>query len=403
MTNIVVGQPVVKDDLYGREKLIELIWKKLEKGNVLLAAPRRFGKTSIMLKLRDSPREGFEVVFLDVEWIRTPLDFITEIITELIRKDDSIKRLIMSAKSFSKRFLKTIKNNIEEIEYAHIKLKLREELSNNWEEEGKNLIKLIEKSQKSRNKIVFTVDEFPVMIHEMSKKNPEETKKFLNWFRSLRQSPESLKNIRFVVGGSIGIERILNKIDSSSTINDLEKIKVGAFDTGDAKKFIVKLFESEKVDFDEGNVNKILDVIGMHIPFFIQLLVSETIKESQNQGVKISNEFIEKVYREKVLGVECRTYFQEYYSRLKRYYEPQEEKSAKAILKVIAREGEVKRKTLYPLYLAILNTDDTDGFTYLMSDLENDFYIKLNANKQTYSFASKILRDWWIRYYTIIE
>lgn len=400
MTNIVVGPPVRNDDMCDREKLIELIWKRLEKGNILLAAPRRFGKSSIMLKLRDSPREGFEVVFLDVEWIRTPSDFIAEIITELLSKD-STKRLITSAKSFPKKISDFLKNNIEELQYADIKIKLRKELSDDWEELGKHLIGLIEKSQ---SKIVFTVDEFPVMIHEMSKKNPEETKTFLNWFRSLRQSPESLKNIRFVIGGSIGIERILNKIDSISTINDLEKILVGAFDASDAKKFIVKLFKSENVDFDEGNVNKILALIGMHIPYFIQVLVSETIKESHNQGVKISNEFIEKVYREKVLGVECRTYFEEYYARLNRYYEPLEEKSAKAILKAIAREGEMTQNKLYNIHIkAISKTEDTDGFTYLMSDLENDFYIKFDADKKTYSFASKILRDWWIRYYALIE
>lgn len=400
MTNIVVGPPVRNDDLYDREKLIDLIWRKLEKGNILLAAPRRFGKSSIMLNLRDSPREGVDVFFLDVEWIRNPSDFIAEIITELLSKD-STKRLITSAKSFPKRVLDLIKNNIDEIQYADIRIKLREELSGDWEELGKHLIEMIEKSQ---IKIVFTVDEFPVMIHEMSKKNSEETKKFLNWFRFLRQSPESSENIRFVIGGSIGIERILSKIDSIAAINDLEKISVGAFDKNDAEKFIIKLFKSENVDLGKENVDKILDLIGMHIPYFIQVLVSETVKESRNQEIKISKEFIEKVYGEKVLGVECRTYFEEYYVRLRRYYDPLEEKSAKAILKAIAREGEMKPKKLYNIYLkAISKTDDTDGFTYLMSDLENDFYIKFDVDKQTYSFASKILRDWWIRYYALIE
>lgn len=400
MTNIVVGPPVRNDDLYDREEVIDLIWKKLEKGNILLAAPRRFGKSSIMLNLRDSPREGFDVFFLDTEWIRNPSDFIAEIITELLSKD-STKMIITSAKSFPKKILNLIKGNIEELQYADIRIKLREQLSGNWEELGKHLIKLIEKSQ---NKIVFTVDEFPVMIHHMSEKDDEETKTFLHWFRALRQSPEGLKNIRFVVGGSIGIERILNKIDSIATINDLEKISIGAFNKNDAENFIVKLFKSEAVEVDKEIVNKILDVIGTHIPYFIQVLVSETLKESRNQKVKISKEFVEKVYKEKVLGVECRTYFEDYYRRLKRYYEPQEEKSAKAILKAIAKEGEMKSNTLYNIYLtAIEKTDDSDGFSYLMSDLENDFYIKFDINNQTYSFASKILKDWWRRYYAIIE
>ncbi|ODS36457.1 hypothetical protein BEH94_01155 [Candidatus Altiarchaeales archaeon WOR_SM1_SCG] len=400
MTNIVVGSPVRNDNLYGREEVIDLIWKKLEGSNILLAAPRRFGKTSIMFNLRDSPREGFDVFYLDVEWIRKPSDFIVEIITELLSKD-STKRIITSARSFPKKILDIIKGNIEEIEYADIKIKLREELSGNWEEQGKYLIKLIEKSQ---NKVVFTVDEFPVMIHEMSEKNPEETKTFLNWFRSLRISPEVFKNIRFVIGGSIGIERILNKMDSIATINDLEKIYIGEFNKKDAENFIIELFKSEDVDVDKGIVNKILDLIGKHIPYFIQVLVSETIKESRNKDIDISREFVEKVYKEKVLGVECRTYFEHYYMRLRQYSELLEEKSSKAILKTLAREDEMKPKTLYQIYLkAISKTDDPDGFNYLMGDLENDFYIKFNHENETYSFASKILKDWWRRYYVLIE
>jgi len=52
MLHLTVGSPVKGEDYYGRDELIELIWKRLEKNNLLLAAPRRFGKTSIMLNLR---------------------------------------------------------------------------------------------------------------------------------------------------------------------------------------------------------------------------------------------------------------------------------------------------------------------------------------------------------------
>jgi len=45
----------------------------------------------------------------------------------------------------------------------------------------------------------------------------------------------------------------------------------------------------------------------------------------------------------------------------------------------------------------------TDDFSYLMSDLENDFYISYKKETDSYYFTLKILRDWWLRYYDLVE
>ncbi len=52
MRNI-TGQVVVGDGLYGRTRELSQLWKKLEQGeHVLMLAPRRVGKTSLMQELR---------------------------------------------------------------------------------------------------------------------------------------------------------------------------------------------------------------------------------------------------------------------------------------------------------------------------------------------------------------
>ena len=46
------GPPVEGDDFFGREKELAYAWRKLQSGNsLLLAAPRRVGKTSFAKKL----------------------------------------------------------------------------------------------------------------------------------------------------------------------------------------------------------------------------------------------------------------------------------------------------------------------------------------------------------------
>jgi AAA+ ATPase superfamily predicted ATPase len=51
-----VGPPVRGKDFYGREAFVKLVSDKLKVGYVLLAAPRRFGKTSVMYRLMDAPQ-----------------------------------------------------------------------------------------------------------------------------------------------------------------------------------------------------------------------------------------------------------------------------------------------------------------------------------------------------------
>ena len=63
----VTGPPVVDDDLYGREYELARLWERLEQGeHVLMLAPRRVGKTSLMLELRRAPRKGWDVIYIDV-------------------------------------------------------------------------------------------------------------------------------------------------------------------------------------------------------------------------------------------------------------------------------------------------------------------------------------------------
>jgi len=54
ITNL-VGPPVRGTNFYGREAFANLASDKLKAGHVLLAAPRRFGKTSVMYRLMDNP------------------------------------------------------------------------------------------------------------------------------------------------------------------------------------------------------------------------------------------------------------------------------------------------------------------------------------------------------------
>jgi len=67
MPDIIVGSVPRGEDYFGQEALIEGLWSRLFHDNILLEAPRRFGKTGAMYRLLDEPRPPFKPLYMDVE------------------------------------------------------------------------------------------------------------------------------------------------------------------------------------------------------------------------------------------------------------------------------------------------------------------------------------------------
>lgn len=58
-----VGNPVEGEDFFDREKEQQRAWRKLESSHLLMLAPRRIGKTSLILRLCATATEhGFQAV-----------------------------------------------------------------------------------------------------------------------------------------------------------------------------------------------------------------------------------------------------------------------------------------------------------------------------------------------------
>ena len=69
------GAPVDPVDLRYRGAFLKELWRALSTSHVVLTAPRRTGKTSVMDYLRDNPENGFSVVSVNVQDLTHPADF----------------------------------------------------------------------------------------------------------------------------------------------------------------------------------------------------------------------------------------------------------------------------------------------------------------------------------------
>lgn len=391
-----VGPPVRGPDFYGRDDFVRLVSDKLKAGHVLLAAPRRFGKTSVMLRLIDEPLWAYHVVHADLEDLSEPAALVTKLIEKLAR-DGKLRKILQGLSCLSKDLWSRVIRNIDEVELAELKIKLKHDLRPRWQEAGEELFRKVGKWPST---IVFFLDEFPMMIDRMARsaEHREEAKDLLRWLRALRQHPEN-GNVRFLIAGSIGIDRVLNELGEIATINDFEQVRLHPFAPTVARAFLDELASSHQLDLPGNTKTKMLHLIGTPVPYFIQILFSELSKAHSQDDAPLTPRAVERIYQERVLGVDCKTYFDHYYGRLRDYYGPEEEQAAKNILRSLALQGSLKRGACYQLYKeAIGGAAEMDGFGRLMTDLENDFYIACDATL-SFSFACKLLRDWWLRHY----
>jgi hypothetical protein len=97
-TRSVAGGVPEPEDLFGREHVIGFIWEQLAANNVLIVAPRRFGKTGVMAHLLKRPRDAFLPIYLEVEDHHDPDRFAAALLAALL-EHENLRSLLMKAKA----------------------------------------------------------------------------------------------------------------------------------------------------------------------------------------------------------------------------------------------------------------------------------------------------------------
>ncbi|MCK4458430.1 MAG: ATP-binding protein [Methanosarcinales archaeon] len=395
-----VGSPAIGDDFIDRENEIKQISTALAKDNVLLIAPRRFGKTSIMKRLkRDLSSQDEISIFIEVEDVDSPPQFLTEIVMALF-DNERIKKKTNLISTLGSSF-QWLKDNIEEIGVSVFRAKLRSsietDLKEDWTEKSRLIFDIIDNSESN---IYFIIDEFPIAIKNM---DPKDSEKFLHWFRKLRQVSE---NLRFIVGGSVSIDRVVRDVGGVAVINDFRRVRIGGFQREVALDAIKKVFREEKWQYTEVIGDKILDCIGeAYLPYFIAIMLSAIKEERVLTDEEINEKLIEDIYNFRILGNDGKHYFEHYSQRLRIFYTGiagMEEKAARAILRRVSRGEHYPIDLAFEIFEQETGIADYERFMDLIADLENDFYIENNPLKGL-TFYSKMLRDWWRLYHGGIE
>ncbi len=377
----VVGQVARGKDFWNRTDEIEDIWKAIDSGShILISAPRRVGKTSIMYKVVDEPKSGYIPIYINTESADTQQEFWQKLFHALVEED-----FVNGLKAHSKMFwnqLKAIK--IKKISANGVEFGDGAELD--FIEAFKQFIKDLE----SNKKLLVMIDEFAQTIENIIKFETEKSAvKLLKDHRELRQDRKFSEKVSFVYAGSIGLESVVAKIDASRHINDLNSIKVKPLLKEDAREFVRRLFEANQKEISTENTDYLLSKIEWLIPFHIQLIIQEVIK-LQRSAPDIQESNIDRAFDE---AIEHKQYFENWLSKIKTSYKNNEFLFAKAVLNEISKEQTITYKEI--INLASKNRLDEEDAKGVIRSLVYDGYINNDEHPQHYRFNSTLLRLWW--------
>ncbi|MCY4491203.1 MAG: hypothetical protein OXC46_07040 [Thaumarchaeota archaeon] len=372
---IVTGNIAKGKDLYGRDEL-DVLCKGIEKDSLLLISPRRYGKTSIGIRMKAETRHGWSVTYIDMEGFSEPCEFIMGL-------------------NHSRTMLKRIKNLFksgivatDKVEFFNmIAIKLRES-DNSWKKKGTEIFCEL----KDANPKLIIIDELPTYLlkmHEKYQDNGATLSTFLHWLCSIRLDLQ----IRFIVCSSVGINTIIDGYGLENSINYFSRESLFPFDDETAKRMIT-IQNKYNITHTNELVREITSIIGLQVLFFIQLMLKEIRNRTVYGKIRLTSKIISDSYIWGLLGVEEKRYFNWYFKRLVTEFREKEYDVVLEILNPLTQVSSVNINELEGIYKKIKEKKNRRDFNKILQTLEEGFYITKNKNMIT--FHNKVLRDLWI-------
>jgi uncharacterized protein len=381
---ISVGNPVEGDDFFDREQEQVRAWRKLEGSHLLMLAPRRIGKTSLILRLCATASEhGRYAVHCSFAKCETECDCIRELFKALANQQTIGQRS------------KVLFDSIKSVKLGPLGVDWHEAKPESWREVGEELARALAESD---DDWLVCIDELPVFIINLLQQGEEGRRRaraFLYWLRDLRQN--HYRRIKWLMAGSIGLDTLAARLRLTDSINDLEPFPLEAFSEDSALRFLDKLAGSYGLQLNEELRKGIITRVGWPVPYYLQLMFSHLRDESLDSGVPPNAAMIETVF-EKLLGNSYRTHFDYWHQRLEEELGQPDAGQAALILTRISRStaGET-RETLAQAMSTVLQDPQIrdQALHYLLDVLRSDGYLVEREGR--YAFRLEWLRVYWQR------
>ncbi|MFN3200225.1 MAG: hypothetical protein ACE366_17640 [Bradymonadia bacterium] len=387
MVKNITGAPVRGDDFFDRVKDQRRLWRALENDSVLLLAPRRVGKTSLLQRLEDTAiQHGFKALYCSVAAQKTEVEFFKVLYETLEAHPDGRAAITGLLDGPLKAFFKRVKK----VTAGGMGLEFNTDEVVEWRTMAKGLEQAL---NMIKGQWLWMVDELPLFILNLldAEGGRDRARTFLNWFRDLRIDRALQPRTRWLLAGSIGLDTVTRRERMGDTINDLNVVWLGAFSEEDAHVFLEQLGRQYQLALPEEVRQDICDRIGWLIPYHLQILFYRLRAYCEDEDMAPSLEAVRHAYAE-LMDHQHRNYFSYWQERLEDELGPELARSAEVILSVIAPHA--RGVSLDGLKAALQSHPMSPGtLAYLKDVLISDGYLAESEGR--YLFRSHLLRDYW--------
>ncbi len=381
--NTITGDAATHDRYLRRTEINEYFWREVAKGNhILFVAPRRVGKSSIMVDLSENPPQGYACIYQNIEGVKSRNEFFKRLFHLILQ---CIERSpLKEAKAFLIRCTK--KYSITEITKSGLKISTGEI---DYENELRTLIPELKEAKV--HTIIF-LDEFAEVISKLDKQNKEsDAIDILHTLREMR-SDKDFRHFTLVFAGSIGLQFVIKALDRPKLINDLHPVNTPALSEVQAKQLIKQLIQGASLQINDDAIAYIIKSIHHLLPYYIQLMLEELdlIGREKEQPL-VNKEMIDEAFT-RVLHKNKN--FEDWIERLKEY-QPNFFPFINDLLKHSAHKDGISIQEIYNKA-----TDDkyrrAEDYMDFVDQLTNEGYW-VETRPQYYEFISPFLKHFWIK------
>lgn len=407
----VAGTPVEGENFHGREADIARLITVLENDDVLLLGPRRIGKTSIARAVMAVlQKKDWHTLEVNVAACQNEAQFIEKLEAKLTPLMASFAQKTQGA--LGDAWL-SLAGRIQKLKLSIGAANIELGLGNNappedWTKLASDCLGLIAKVD---GRWLIYVDELPIMLFNILKADPvggvSRVRRFLDWFRNdVRAMPE-VKNLRWLVSGSVGLDTLVQQHGMADTINSFRHEGLAAFTDLVAIAMLRKLAVRYNLPIDDSDAQRLIDAVMWAQPYYLQLAFNHLLGEHYQQPNGSMTILIERA----VAGmstVDKDNDFHHWEKRLEIQLSSADAAHCTVLLDMASQSKEgIRPETLLAKLQERLPSATTEEatriFVRLRDILQRDAYwtASENAIGKRYHFRLEPLRQWWQRRNTL--
>ncbi|MDD9936830.1 MAG: hypothetical protein OXT09_24675 [Myxococcales bacterium] len=377
------GGQLAPENVVGRSREVEYLWRVLEDQSVYIHAERRIGKTSVLTLLDSDVRQGWASKLRDLESVHTAEEFAARVYRD-------IEPFLRSRKRAQRRFAKAA-GTLSGVEIAGV-LKLPSGEPVPWKDVLEACARdLADAFDHNGDRLLLLWDEVPFMLGNIARRQDEEVAmEVLDTLRYLRQTYPCL---RMVLTGSIGLHHVLTQLRrvgyANAPVNDMESFELQPLRPDDGTELARALLTGEQIDADDADqIAALVSSAVDHFPYYIHHLV----RELQRRAQPVNAPAVDRALAELLIASSDPWELQHYRKRIKTYYGP-DEAVVLAILDAIAT-GPRTHDEAFAIAKSVVATDDKEHVRDLLTAMQRDHYIRRGAGAH-FDFSYGLIRRWW--------